>query len=73
MGRVRPLALNKRPNGDILRASFGDVLRTSSRRNVAEWVSFTYASSEPLVFYPKYNIFVEMNIFKTFTTVRSGS
>ena len=73
MGSVRPLALNKKPNGDILRASFGGIFRTYSRPNVAQWVSFANESPLPLVFCPKYYIFAEMNIFKTFTTVRSGS
>ena len=38
VGKGRLLALNRLPYSDIYRTSFGDVLRTSSERNVAKWV-----------------------------------
>ena len=39
VGRGCPLALHRRPYGDVHKTSLGEVLRTSSGRNFAEWVT----------------------------------
>ena len=37
-GRERPLAFHRGPYRGVHKTSFGDVLRTSSGRNIDEWV-----------------------------------
>ena len=65
VGRRRPLALHTGLYGDVHRTFFGDVLRTSSRRNFAEWVHLVSS-----VFFMhcklKIQVFLKIRVLKNF-------